>query len=783
MTGTPAIGETPNSAILIADEVGQILDGPLPDREKLSQAVRCLKRALNVDVCTLYRVDRRTGDLFIEGAEGLAKNMIGERALRKNEGLTGLVVAQRKPLPVRDGPSHPNFQYVPGMGEEAFHSFLGAPLLTHGKAIGALVVQTRQPRDFTREEVALLSHIARHIGGAFGEVFAQLNRPAAGPASSEPPTSHAAAAVGRALAPGWFLGPPVVLDHSLDLETVATPPSRGVDTEIRALRLANRKVSADLEREAKAISGTEGHAILIAHKVLLEDSELAKESLDRIRAGDSASESIRKVALRWIDRLQSIADPNFAARAVDFRDIANRLMHALGIEAAQPRIGRAKFAALARVILPGDILRLGPERLGALVMTDQGIYSHTAILARSFNIPAVQIDRKWIDELAHAKEVFVDGAEGAIYANPTPAFVKDRIQRIEVALHLPHGGPADLAGPTETRDGLPVRIGVNAGLLNDLEGVDGYGPDEIGLYRTEIPFMSRETLPGYKGQLAHYRRVMHLARGRHVIFRTFDFGGDKIPASLRFEREENPMMGQRSTRLMLERPDLFRTQLRALLTVSAEGPMSILMPMISTPEELNLALDELNTVRMSLDRAGLPHNPNVKIGVMLEVPSVLFQLDELSRDADFFCVGSNDLIQYLMAADRSNPRVAHLHQWHHPAALVALDRLLRHCNRNSRPVSLCGEMAAHPWAAILLVGMGYTSLSVDQRSIPQIKWTLRQVCVDDARKLAHRAMRATSSTEVVEILYSALDRFRADAPPLAKLLNESLDRLRAHSIW
>lgn len=778
MTPSPAY-----APILVAEEISAILEGRLPTSKRLGKAISKLKESTFVDACALYRVCRKTGDLFLEGTEGLSKDRIGARALKAGDGLTGLVVSSQRPLAVRDGPSHPNFRFLPGLMEEVYHSYLGVPIQSGRRVIGALIVQTIEPRDFSREDIALMNTIAGQMAPAAASYFRQRDRKTADFALDTPMPDGARIVRGRSLAPGCFLGAPQPLLQGLQLETVFTPPSRGAKAEIEAIRDAVIKVMEDLESEAKAISGSEGYQVLMAHRIVLEDSELRREVIEKIRQNHSAGEAVRLTSLRWIRILGDQPDPNFAGRAADFRDIGNRLLRALGIQEFQPAWGADQAVVLARTILPGDLLRLGPERFGAMIITDQAVHSHTSILARSFGIPAVQVDAAYMDDMMKAKCLFVDGGDGAVLLDPSPEVAeqfRDRAQKVDL---LPEGGPTDLGGPVETRDGFRIRIGLNAGLSDELGRIDWRQPDDIGLYRTEIPFLSHEKLPDLAAQIDHYSQVLEKAAGRNVAFRTFDFGGDKIPLALNFEREDNPMMGARSTRYMLAHPEMFRTQLKALLTVSSRGPMSILLPMIATAEELNLALDEINSVKNELDQTGVEFDAEAPIGIMLEVPSVLFILDELSRLADFFCVGSNDLIQYLMAADRSNPRVAHFYNWHHPAVLSALDHILRSAKRHDRPITMCGEIANHPWAALVLVGMGYDHLSVDYHSIPLIKWTLLQTSSEMLRRLATDAMKATSSTGVIELFYGALEELRREAPPLAEILATSLERLRSNSFW
>lgn len=776
---TPSGGRSVQPSGPVAERVGSLLEEAAGGREGLARVAAFLRQAMAADVCSIYRVAPKSGDLWLEATDGLSLDRVGRVALRSGEGLTGLVVRTRRPLPVRDGPSHPNFRYIPGMGEEDFHSFLGVPIVAQGKTLGALVVQTKDPRDFGRAEIALLTTAARRVAPAAAGIFAAL---AAAPAPAAP-VVEGRRVVGRSLSPGCYAGRPLALDHSMRVETVVTPRSRGVEEEIKALRQANRRVRQDLAREAQAISGTEGQAVLVAHKILLEDDSLARECIAWIEKGESAAEAVRQTALRWIPRLENLPDPSFAARATDFRDIANRLLGALGVEAAAPKVGRRKVVGVAHGMLPGDLLRLGKEKLGALILTDQGVYSHTAILARSFDIPTVQVDPARLDEVAYAKTVLVDGTEGIVFLDPSPELCATVVERAASLVAIPEGGPRDLTGGVFLTDGAEVRVSMNAGLLPEFEGVDRLGPADVGLYRSEIPFMSRATLPGPRTQAAHYRKVLALAGGRRVCFRTFDFGGDKIPKAISFDHEDNPLMGYRSTRYMLDHPEVLRTQIRALLTVSAEGPLSILAPMISTPEELNLFLDEVNAVKNRLEQEGVAFDPETPVGAMIEVPSAMFLLDELSRLADFFCVGGNDLIQYLMAADRSNHRVSRLYQWHHPAVLVAMERILRHCRRNGRPVTFCGEMASHPWAAMILVGMGYERLSVDRHAIPIVKWTLMQCSGERLREFAARVMRATSSAEVIELLHTELERIRKANPVLGRSLREPLNRLRENAVW
>lgn len=772
----------PYEPILVAEEISRIIEGDAPIRERLQRVAQHLKRATHVDVCTIYRRSEKTGDLYLESTEGLAAAKIGELALRKGQGLTGLVVSRKTPLSVRDGPSHPNFRYVPGIKEETFHSFLGTPIFDAKKVIGALVVQTVKPRDFGREDIALLTTISRHIGSIAGKIFQQIDEQRV-EEGKDTLVEGVAVLTGRSLAPGFYVGRPFMFEGGINLETIFTPGSKGAAEETKALRHAARQVIRDLEEEARAISGSEGHAVLMAHKVILEDPELVKETEGRIAGGVSAAEAVRQTGLRWIRLLAAQPDRAFAARAADFKDIADRLLRALGIKPVLPSAGKDKPVAVASTILPGELLRLGPARLGAMVITDQGIYSHTSILARSFGIPSVQMDKNHLGAMLRAQRLLVDGTEGIVICDPTPETAAQHEARSERITTLPETGREGQRDPVLTADGHPIRIGVNAGMPEEFHDIATYGPDDIGLYRTEIAFMSEETLPAYDAQLGHYRRVLELAGGRKVSFRTFDFGGDKLSSAIPIEPEANPMMGYRSTRFMLGNEGMFRTQLGALLAASASGPMSLLLPMISTPEELNLVLDEINTVKNEMDQDGIPFDREIAIGVMLEVPSVLFMIDELSRLADYFCVGANDLVQYLMAADRGNPRVARLYQWNHPGVLAALDHLLRECRRNERPVTMCGEMANHPWAALVLAGMGFDHLSIDSHSIPLIKWTLRSVPLSKMQELAQAAMRATSSNEVIELFYGELAEMRREGSAISGMMGDSLNRLRGHAMW
>jgi phosphotransferase system, enzyme I, PtsP len=770
-----------DNPIVVAEEITQILEDDSPVADRIARAISHLKRSTGVDVCTLMRRSRKTGDLYLQATDGLDTKNLGKRVLRAHEGLAGIVSRTNKPLAVRDGPSHPDFHYIPGIREDVFHSYLGVPVHSGRQVIGVLVVQTIRPRDFSREDIALLTTVARQLGRVASAAFRKLEREPDG--ASESAAELVGFVRGRSLAPGCFMGPPMAFDPGMRLETLSTPATRGIEAELAAIRAARRQVRAELTRNADGIGGSEAHAVLMAHRIILEDNELTRSVVDHIRNGASAAEAIRRTAIHWLRLLEHRPKSPLAARAVDFRDIANQLLHALGIKPPQAIPPGQRVVAVARIILPGDILRLGRERLGALLLTDQGTYSHTAILARSFGIPAVQIQVDKLVEMRRAERVMVDGTEGIVLIDPDEGTAKAYFSRSERLVSIPSGGPSNLEAPATTADGVQLHIGLNAGLDNDFADIERLGPSEIGLYRTELAFMSAEKLPTVKQQVAHYRSVMERSGGRRVTFRTFDFGGDKIPGSIRFDNEENPLMGYRSTRYMLGNTELFAQQLRALLVASHFGKMSILMPMISTPEEVNLVLDEINLLKNDLAQEGVPFDPNVPIGVMLEVPSVLFMIGAISDEVDFFCVGANDLVQYLMAADRSNPRVSRLYQWHHPTVLTALNHIRAECARSGKPVTMCGEMANHPWAAMVLCGMGYDRISVDVHSVRTTKWVLSQISSEVMKDLAERALRARSSTEVIEVFYGILPDLKKASPPLGGHLETSLERLQAHALW
>ncbi len=722
--------------------------------EMLRVMVEHIHQAMNVDVCSIYLTDEQTGRHTLSATVGLRKEAVDRLVLGPKEGLIGLVASQMQPLNIGDCSHHPRFKYIPLVGEEDFNAFLGVPIIFQGALLGVLVVQHRQSRRFTEQDVSfavtLATQLASHIA------FAKLTKTVVAPVAGE---SEGQWLDGLAAAPGIGIGTAVVL---YELTAMHTIPDRVV-TDTEAEKLAFVRAVAAVEQDLRELSAShEGHPpqqreLLEAYSMILTSNELVDAVLQSIDNGTWAPAALRTAVEELACKFDIMEDPYLCERGRDIRDLGRRVMDKLleieGGDVTYPQNTILVGTDLSAI----DLIKVPTDRLRGAISERGSAFSHLAIVARTLGIPAVtglgdlplmQLDRR---------EIIADGYRGRLYVNPNATVRREfrRLAREEQELNDFLEAFRDKQAITP--DGERVTVLVNAGLAEDLPVALNAGAEGVGLYRTELLFMTQDRFPTEDQQVVLYRRVLEAFHPRPVTFRTLDIGGDK-PLPYFPVCETNPFLGWRGIRICLDHPEIFEMQLSALLRAS-EGFANarLLIPMVSGSAELYRALTHVDKVYHALLAEGRPLDKPT-VGVMIEVPSAVYQAELFARHVDFLSIGTNDLTQYLLAVDRDNERVAKLFDALHPAVLQAMFHVIRCGKQRQIPVTICGEVAGDPAAALLLLGMGAEYLSVNAGDIPKIKWLITKISRAHAQELLHRALDMEAPDPIREMLRGELEQ-------------------------
>lgn len=688
-----------------------------------------VKESMHTEVCSIYL---RSADnhFVLMATEGLHRDAVGRVRLGVNEGLVGFVAAREEPLNLQDAESHPKFQYFPETGEERFSSFLGVPIIHHRQILGVLVVQQRVNRKFDEGEEAFLVTMSAQLAAVIAHAEATGALRTIG-------TRSETRFLGVPGASGVAIGQSVVVSPVADLNSVPYQNCESIDEELvffqeglEAVRTDIRKLSAELESRLNK----EERVLFDAYIGMLDDTALGGEVIEKIMSGLSAPCAWSEVILDHVKIFSSMSDPYLRERASDVRDLGSRVLAYLQ-ESAKNELVYPDNTILVGEDLTASVLAEVPEgKLVGIVSTRGSSNSHIAILARSIGIPTVMGAVDLPFTRLDGREMIVDGYRGSVYCDPSDA-LKEQYQAIfDEDVELVAGLEILKDLPCETLDKHRVALWVNTGLIADAMISLERGAEGVGLYRTEIPFMLRDRFPSEEEQRQTYRDQLAAFAPYTVTMRTLDIGGDKSLPYFPIE-EENPFLGWRGIRVTLDHPEIFLVQIRAMLKAS-EGldNLRIMLPMVSNISELEIAQMLLYRAYDELLEEG--HRIQMPpLGVMIEVPGAVYQTRDFAARVDFLSVGSNDLTQYLLAVDRNNARVADLYHSLHPAVLRALHYIVAESHSQGVPVSICGELAGDPAAALLLIAMGYDVLSMSATNLLKVKSVVRSVTLEQAEKL------------------------------------------------
>jgi phosphotransferase system, enzyme I, PtsP len=714
----------PGGPRLLLRRLREIMAEPVGAQDRLDKIVTQIAANMVAEVCSVY-VMRGDGVLELFATEGLNREAVHLTIMRSGEGLVGLIASTAEPLALSDAQSHPAFSYKPETGEEIYHAFLGVPLLRAGNTLGVLVVQNRTYRVYAEEEVEALQTTAMVVA----EMLATGELQALAPVDTGIALRRAVYQKGVALADGVGLGHVVLHEPRVVVKNLI---AENIDAELRRLdsAIAEVRLSIDqlIERGDVAHHG-EHREVLETFRMFAHDQGWLRRMREAVTSGLTAEAAVERVQSDNRARMLRQTDPYLRERLHDLDDLANRLLHRLvGRNLVAERAHLPENAILvARSMGPAALLDYDRSNLRGLVLEEGGPTSHIAIVARALGIPAVGEVSNATSLTEQGDAIIVDGAAGEVQIRPNPdveaAYAEKarlRARRQEQYLKL-----RDV--PSITKDGVEVTLQINAGLVVDLPHLAETGAAGVGLFRTELQFMIAERMPSASEQQALYSTVFAEAGDRPVTFRTLDIGGDKILPYMQSVEEENPALGWRAIRIGLDRPGLLRAQVRALLKAAAGRPLKIMFPMVATCDEFERAKQIVEREKAHLANHGHPLPCDLKLGVMLEVPSLLFQLKEICESADFISLGTNDLMQFLFASDRENRRVADRFDPMSAPMLRALNMVVEQAQASGCLATVCGEIGGRPLEAMALIGLGFRSLSMSPASIGPVKAMLLEM--------------------------------------------------------
>ncbi len=708
-------------------------------QERLDKIVVLIAANMVAEVCSTY-VLRVDNTLELYATEGLNKAAVHRTVLTMDEGLVGLVASEATPLNLSDAHSHPAFSFRPETGEEIYHSFLGVPILRAGNTLGVLVVQNRAHRTYVEEEVEALQTTAMVLAEmiASGELSAL-----AGP-GMEPAARHSLHKTGSVLSEGIALGYVVLHEPRVVITNYIAEDLPG---EVKRLDAALTKLRADLDRmleRGDVAEGGEHREVLEAYRMFANDHGWSHRLREAVATGLTAEAAVERVQSDTRARMLRSTDPYLRERLHDLEDLGHRLMRQLvGRDHAPSREQLPDNAVLvARSMGPAALLDYDRKRLRGLVLEEGTANSHVAIVARALGIAAVGEIPNAPGLADQGDAIIVDGISGSVYIRPSAEIKSAYAERVRFRARRQAQYLALRDRPTVTRDGRKIELMINAGLVIDLPHIDDTGSAGIGLFRTELQFMVGQSLPRANEQLALYRAVLDAAGSKPVTFRTLDVGGDKALPYMETVAEENPALGWRAIRLGLDRPGLLRSQIRALLRAGGGRALRIMFPMISDVSEYDQAKQLVERELTYLRRHGHPLPERIDIGTMIEVPALLYQLDELLSRVDFVSVGSNDLFQFMFAVDRGNAKVSERFDTLSAPILRALRDIVRKAGEHGKPASLCGEMASQPLGALALIAIGYRSLSLSPTAHGPVKAMILDLDAGKAEKLMTQLLDA-----------------------------------------
>ncbi len=710
-----------------------------------------VQRALDTKVCSVYLLDTNIDRYVLMASIGLDQSAVGKVSLGAKEGLVGLVANRAEPVNLDNASSHPSYVYLPETKEEQYESFLGVPIIHHQEVLGVLVVQQIEKRIFDSEEEAFLITLSAQLAGLIA------NAEARGAITGFSPSGIKTIDVtfdGVPGAPGVAIAEAVTVFPPADLSVIPNRQCKDIKAEISFFNECLNAVRVDiseLKMKIKSQLRPEERELFDAYLHMLSDQALGNEVVAKIKEGSWAQGALASVAMEHVSNMELIDDDYLRERATDIKDLCSRVLFYLQDKQQETMEYPDRCILVCEELSAAMLAEVPKEKLVGILSAKGSGHSHVAILARAMGIPAVMgaIDIP-LSEF-DGKQLVIDGYNGKVYGNPSEELLVRFQEIVNEQAQLSEELEAIKDLPAETLDNHKIELWVNTGMVTDSATAKARGAEGIGLFRTEVPFLLKERFPTEREQTEIYRTQLAAFYPNPVTMRTLDIGGDKALPYFKIT-EENPFLGWRGIRVSMDHPEIFISQVRAMMKASQGlDNLHIMLPMISHMDQVDYAIHLIDRGYSELLEEGL----NIKrpdIGVMVEVPAITYQMDALSKRINFISVGTNDLIQYLLAVDRNNPRVAKLFSVFHPPVLHVLNGIAKNAERVNLRYSVCGEMAGDPGAAILLMAMGYKVLSMNITALGRVKSVIRNITFEQAESLLAKSLQAEDSKSVKSMI-------------------------------
>ncbi len=754
-------------------------------QETLENIVTIVAKRIRTDVCSIYLLDRGTDLLVLKATKGLSKASVNRTSMKTSEGLCGLVVESRGMVMSDNAPSHPRYKYFKETREEKFLSFLGLPLFERNSPIGVITVQTCEARRFNEDEISALRTISFQVGSIIHNArlldsiqrkeqerawFEQELTKAKNVSSSDDAQSAAFSRQpqdakmlrGTAVSTGFRRGKVYILDRFSD-KVIKVAKVGTKAEEQRKFTTALEKVKIQtiyMEKRVSEKLSEDDASIFHTHLMILEDRSFSTKVTDLINQNVGATKAVHDVVHHYVQAFATMDDPYLRERSADMEDIGRRIIDALeGTDKASLKLKENRII-VADEIFPSDLAMLDHDKVIGIVTEKGNIYSHAAIMSKSLGVPAIVGVPGLMDATNVKDQIIVDGTSGFVFINPDHAIIQeyDRLEKGYVSRQKELDGLRDL--PATTADGTCITLNANIGLLSDVRLATIHGAEGVGLYRTEFPYMARSSFPTRIEQATLYKKILSAFPGQSVNIRTLDIGGDKGLPYFPLPHEDNPFMGLRSIRLSLQQQDIFKEQLAGILIAAEAGNPTIMFPLISSIDEIREIKKILAAVKNELEHQGYVLNKNIPLGIMIEIPAAVQIIEFLIDEVDYVSVGTNDLIQYILAADRNNARMKQHYNPHHPAVIHAMKRIADAAEKAGKKASVCGEMASDPLNALLLAGLGFREFGLSAPSIPVVKHAIRHHSLKECRDLADTILNCRTGEEIAAALAKARETFK-----------------------
>lgn len=727
----------------------------------LQSAVSIVAYHMRAAVCSIYLYDEQTEELTLAATQGLKPDSVGEVKLKLGEGIVGTAMKDLQPICEGHGSANPHFKRIEGIFEENYEAFLAVPILLRGvMRVGVLVTQDPQPDYFHINDIKALRAIASQLAVVIenAKLLMSLHEarkqpsPAAAPGRSPARVSFLK---GTSASSGVVQGSAVILDgHGYDVLTVSADEESSPFT-LEDFNLAlqeSEEQLTELQGKMEERLGDVASLIFNAHLLILKDMGFSGAMRKLIEQGTPADRAVSSVVNDYITLFAKSSNPRLREKVLDVKDLGHRLLRNLQQHGEDHGDYQGQIV-VARELLPSDVLKFAAQRVEGLIIVQGSVTSHISILARSLRVPMVFVEKPEILDVDEGTLILIDANQGTVFLDPS-----EKIRRqYESLIQKEEDSPPQVFPETFTRDGTKITLHCNVNLLSDLEFARQNLAEGVGLYRSEFPFIVRDEFPSEEAQQLIYEKIFAGLPEKEITLRTLDVGGDKkLPYHQHLE-EANPFLGLRAIRFSLKNLPIFKQQLRAMLRAGYEKNMRIMIPFISSVDDFIAARDVLELCKKELRDEGLPFNPSPQLGPMIELPAAVEIIDELAGEADFLCIGTNDLIQYLLAVDRTNESVSSLYVCHHPAVLRAVYRIINAAINRDVDVSVCGDMALNTEMLKFLIGIGLRKISVDPQHIPRIQNFICGLHTEEARQHARKLLRYGTLREVNRFLSGSKD--------------------------